>query len=148
MASGIRELSKDIILKIEGTNVVIMEEKKPSTVLGRFPLTQLANNPVLSSKNLDDAIKNITGYISIEVSFCVEESDPYLYGDDADGNRGIMVSDIEDATEDNSEIEALSLVLIYDNEEDIEIDSDEIQDLDNLLEIVLEDINSNMSDYL
>lgn len=111
-------------------------------------------NKELTLEELFIELGNYTPLISVEAEFTMFEGSPYRYGDDADGNRGEIRTDIEDLEEDNLEIHKSELRLIDDDGEALggEDNFIELGDVsskeDALAKWIVSEINSNTDNYL
>jgi hypothetical protein len=141
-------------LELSGDEVLILKEK--GSAMAKIPSKTLKNllekkiGRELSSSELAQELSKYTASVDVEAEFYVEEGEPYLYGADADGNRGVMQSDLEDLEADDLEINKLELRFVDENGDllggdDFFID---LEDSELIAEYIVDEVNSDMNSYI
>lgn len=140
-------------LELTGDQIILVKEKK--SILTKVPLKQFKILiEKIKGRELNDAelgfeLSKYQAIVDLEATFTANPGSIYHYGADADGNRGEDRWDYDDV-EELDELKKAELRFVDENGDTLggEDSFVDLGDNDDVEEYILDDINSNMSDYL
>lgn len=148
---------EDLEVNLEISDSDFLSVQKDSHVFAKIPLSQVKNviekklGYELTDTKFSRLSKKISGMVRIQSDFSIGLSEPYVYGADADGNRGETRQDYESMENDDIELNEASLFLF--DEKGKEIGTIDLLTLiptsdDSLVGYIATEINNDPNSYV
>lgn len=154
----------DVEIEISGENIICA--KTQNKQIFKVPLKQvtLSLSKIIASKKevaqpIDDeevkqVLRNCFGSILVHVNFDIKLTEPYEYGEDADGNRGETRQDYDEVDEDSLYFRKVQLYLFDEDGNNLDPHDDYILDLEPFLgdnedfkEFIIDHVNQSPDEY-